>query len=53
MIGAGVVDQCTAVLPGTQFVMAKLNALEPVFRDVGCDLLVGDFLVFPQDLQSQ
>src|SRR5208282_3057741 len=53
VIGASVVDQSTAILPGMQVVIAKLNALDAIRPDVRCDLLVGNAFVLPQDLQVQ
>src|ERR1700722_8312115 len=53
MIGASVVDQSAAVLPGMQFALAKLNALDAVLRNISCNLLVWNVFVLPQDLQVQ
>ena len=53
VIGAGVIDQSTAILPGMQLVIAELNALEAVRANISCDLLVGNVFVLPQDLQVQ
>src|SRR5258706_14874227 len=40
-------------MPRLQVVAAELDALEPVFRNISRNLLVRDFLVFPQHLHGQ